>query len=62
MGDPDLQIREGPGHSDPVIRGGGGGGGGRARRFQIFFSVLGASATARGEIIIYSERSDVIKN
>ena len=58
MIDPDLQIREGPGHSDPEIRGGGGGGRGG---LKIFFSVLRASAIARGEIIIYSERSDVIK-
>ena len=46
MADPDHQIRERPGRPDP----GGGGGGG------------GGSATARGEIIIYSERSDVITN
>ena len=46
MADPDHQIREGPGRPDPEIKEGGG----------------GASATARGEIIIYSERSDVITN
>ena len=27
VADPDLQIREGPGHPDPEISGGGGGGG-----------------------------------
>ena len=49
-GDPDHQIREGPGLPDPEIKEGGRGGGG------------GGSATARGKIIIYSERSDVITN
>ena len=51
MADPDHQIRvrEGPGRPDPEIKEWGGGG-------------RGGSATARGEIIIYSERSDVITN
>ena len=36
MANPDLQIREGPGHPDPEImgRGGGGGGGGKGGAFH----------------------------
>ena len=33
MGGPDLQIREGPGHSDPEIGKGGGGRGGLKKTF-----------------------------
>ena len=38
VADPDLQIREGPGHPDPEISGGGGGG-----VKKIFFGPWGLS-------------------
>ena len=48
MADPDLQIREGPGHPDHEISrwGGGGGGGGPKNFFQSFVQQF--SVTIRG--------------
>ena len=44
MANPDLQIREGPGHPDPEIMGRGGGGGGRGVPVsKTIFSALRAS-------------------
>ena len=41
MADPDLQIREGPGHPDPEIRRAGGGGRSKKQFFPPFGSQFG---------------------